>query len=156
MAFSATDLMYTLRAEVDPTPTVHCHLLPFINGLETAMAPSGARCDMSDIVQIQIDPAATGRRHLLRKDYGLDAALVPAHTVPATLPAMRQAVAGQLTHEELAWASEVRNVRHRQLQQSCSPDVFGDINNDCQFSFVQVETLCMISATSCYMLSMSS
>lgn len=108
-------------------------------------ASHGLKC--CSAVQVQVVAAATGRRHLLRKDYGLTTASVPVHTVPPTsLSVAREATdrhtTDQLSRMQLAWASEVRAVRHRQLQQTCSAatstTTFGDVNFDCQFTFVQV------------------
>ena len=98
--------------------------------------------EMLCAVQVQVVAAATGRRHLLRKDYGLNTALAPIHTVPPTSLATDSHTTDQLSQMQLAWASEVRAVRHRQLQQTCSAatstTTFGDVNFDCQFTFVQV------------------
>lgn len=103
-------------------------------------ASHGLKC--CSAVQVQVVAAATGRRHLLRKDYGLNTASTPIHTVPPTSLASDRYTTDQLSQMQLAWASEVRAVRHRQLQQTCSAatstTTFGDVNFDCQFTFVQV------------------
>ena len=104
-----------------------------------------AEADALGVLQIQV-VAATGRRHLLRKEYGLTSAVAISASPPVEHTPMP---GGQLLQMQLAWASEMRNVRHRRLQQTCTPAVsaatFGDINYDCQFTFVQVTTPSMFN-----------
>ncbi|DBA74582.1 TPA: hypothetical protein ACH3X2_009454 [Trebouxia sp. C0005] len=88
--------------------------------------------------------AATGRRHLLRKDFGMQPVkIVPATPTPVQ-PAFdtnsRRGKASQI-RDDMAWWRETSLARRELATSACTPEesaaVYGDINFDCQFTFVQ-------------------
>ena len=101
------------------------------------------------VVQITV-AAASGRRHLLRKDLGMQ----PVKIIPATpnpvQPAFntksRRGKATQARSEVTPWRGN--SVAKRQLASTCtsaiSDTIYGDINFDCEFTFVQVTSYCLL------------
>ena len=98
-------------------------------------------------LQISVAPAS-GRRHLLRKDFGIE----PVKLIPAT-PAPNQPAfsvrhkrgKGSLSSDAAAYWRENGSARRQLAVTPCtladSAKVYGDINFDCQFTFVQVRSL---------------
>lgn len=104
------------------------------------------------VVQITV-AAASGRRHLLRKDFGMQ----PVKIIPATpnpvQPAFntksRRGKGTQARSEVTPWRGD--SVARRQLASTCtsaiSDTIYGDINFDCEFTFVQVTSRCLPPAS---------
>ena len=98
------------------------------------------------MLQITVSLAASGRRHLLRNDFGMQ----PVKVIPATPTPVQPAFdtksrkRGKAAHmrDQMAWWREASLARRELATSACSPEesaaVYGDINFDCQFTFVQV------------------
>ncbi|KAL0035306.1 hypothetical protein WJX77_000193 [Trebouxia sp. C0004] len=93
---------------------------------------------------ITVSLAATGRRHLLRKDFGMPPVkLIPATPTPVQPAFDTKSRRGKATQirDEMAWWRETSLARRQLATSACSPEksaaVYGDINFDCQFTFVQ-------------------
>ncbi|DBB14474.1 TPA: hypothetical protein ACH3X3_004761 [Trebouxia sp. C0006] len=94
---------------------------------------------------ITVSLAASGRRHLLRKDFGMQ----PVKVIPATPTPVQPAFdtksrkRGKATQlrDDMAWWRETSLARRELATSACTPEesaaVYGDINFDCQFTFVQ-------------------
>jgi hypothetical protein len=100
---------------------------------------------MHAVLQITVSLAATGRRHLLRKDFGMQPVkIIPATPTPVQPAFDTKSRRGKATQirDEMAWWRETSLARRQLATSACSPEesaaVYGDINFDCQFTFVQV------------------
>lgn len=91
-------------------------------------------------MQVRVDPARR-RRQLLRKDYGMQPGELLHPLEAPTQPALQvqhRIGNGHLPIDAVHWQQDRRQLAVPPCDPTISAAVYGDINFDCQYTFVQV------------------